>query len=66
MGRYDPDWINILFFIYIDAFRVEKMAESTCRVILVVVPNLGNWGLNLFEAIFRYQMTLYEFKFFLA
>jgi hypothetical protein len=25
MRRYDPNWIIVLFFIYIDAFKVEKI-----------------------------------------
>jgi hypothetical protein len=36
------DWIIILFFIYLDAFRVETLEESACGVILVVVPSLEN------------------------
>jgi hypothetical protein len=42
MGKYDMDWIIILFFIYPDAFRVETLEESACRVILVAGPSLEN------------------------
>jgi hypothetical protein len=41
---FDPDWIIILFVIYLDAFIVKKCKESTCRVILVAGPSLENWG----------------------
>jgi hypothetical protein len=54
MGRYDPDWINILFVIYLDAFRVEKLEESTCKVILVAGPNLENCILEPSGAILRH------------
>jgi hypothetical protein len=59
MGRYDLDWIIILFFIYLDAFRVEKLEESTCRVILVVGPNLENWGLKPSRAILRHKNDIF-------
>jgi hypothetical protein len=38
----DLDWILILFFIYLDSFRVEKFKESTCKIILVAGPILEN------------------------
>jgi hypothetical protein len=41
-----PDWIIILFFVYLDAFIVEKLDESACRVILTTSPSLENWGLK--------------------
>jgi hypothetical protein len=41
-----PDWIIILFFVYLDAFIVEKLDESACRVILTASPSLENWGLK--------------------
>jgi len=34
MGRCDLDCIIILFFIHLDALRVEKLEESTNRTIL--------------------------------
>jgi len=43
MGRYDPNWIIILFFIYLTTFWVEKLEELACKAILVVVPNLEIW-----------------------
>jgi hypothetical protein len=48
------DWIVIVFFIYFDAFRVEKLEESTCRVILVSGPRLENWGSKPSRAILRH------------
>jgi hypothetical protein len=50
----DLNWIIILFFIYLDAFRVEKLKESTFRVILVAGPSLENWGLEPSRAILRH------------
>ena len=37
MGRCDLDWIIILFFIHINAFRVEKVEESTHGTILLKI-----------------------------
>jgi hypothetical protein len=52
----DPDLIITLFFIYLDAFKVEKFEESTCGVILMAGPSLENWGSKLFRAVLRNQM----------
>jgi hypothetical protein len=38
-----PDWIIILFVIYLSTFWVEKLEESTCRAILAAGPNLEIW-----------------------
>jgi hypothetical protein len=39
----DPDWIIILFFIYITTFWVGKLEELACRAISAAGPNLENW-----------------------
>jgi len=39
----DPDWIIILFFIYINVLWEKKLDKSTCRSILAVGPNLEIW-----------------------
>jgi hypothetical protein len=54
LSMSNPDWIIILFVIYLDAFRVEKLEESACRVILVASPSLENWGMEPSRAILRH------------
>jgi hypothetical protein len=50
MGRYDPNWIIVLFVIYLDAFRVEKNwrnqmtgSFSQCSTGMRP-PGWGSWG----------------------
>jgi hypothetical protein len=60
---FDPYWIIILFFIYLDPFRVKnKLDESACRAILVAGPSFENWGLKPFEDILRHQMIVLRVK----
>jgi len=61
----DLDWIIILFFIYLDDFRVEKIGGMNYRVILTIGPSLENWGLKLSEAILRHRTTFFGVKTFL-
>jgi hypothetical protein len=56
MGSYHMNWIIILFFIYLDVFKEEKVEESTCRVILVAGPSLENWGSKPSGVILRIKL----------
>jgi hypothetical protein len=38
----DPNWIIILFFIYLDTSKVEKIGGIILQVILIVGSNLEN------------------------
>ena len=42
MGICDPNWSIILFLIHLDAFKVEKMEESTHMTMFINNPNLEN------------------------
>jgi hypothetical protein len=44
----------------------KKLEELACRVILMVGPNLGNWGLKLSRAILRHQTAFLGVKIFQA
>jgi hypothetical protein len=37
----------------------KNIEESTCRVIIIVGPNLENWGLKTSEAILMHQMEFF-------
>ena len=41
IGRCDLYWIYFLFFIYLDASRVEKLEESNCMVISIGTSRFG-------------------------
>jgi hypothetical protein len=59
MGRYDLDWIIILFFIYLNDFKVEKLEELSWKAILVLGPDLENWGLEPSRSILRNKMEFW-------
>jgi hypothetical protein len=62
----DMDWIVILFVIYLYAFRVEKLEESSSRVILMTNPSLENWSLKPSRVILRHQTEILRVKKFLS
>lgn len=51
--KYYLDWINILFDIHLDAFRVENLEESTCRFIFISDPNFESFGWKISGSILR-------------
>jgi len=53
----DLDWIIILFVIHLDAFKVEKVEESTHMAIFTSWTILASWVLKPFGSILRQQMT---------
>lgn len=48
IGRCDPDWIIILFFIHLDAFREEKVEESSHGTIFTGGTQFGKIGSETF------------------
>jgi hypothetical protein len=57
MGRYDPYWIIILFFIYLDPFRVEKIGGINFQGHFSGRSQFGKLGYGTFWAILRHQTT---------
>jgi hypothetical protein len=53
MGRYDPDWIIILFFIYLDAFRVEKIGGINLQGHFSGRSQFGKLGFETFQSHFE-------------
>ena len=53
MGWYDPDWIIILFFIYLDAFRVEKFGGIKLQGHFIGRSQFGKLGSRTFQIHFE-------------
>jgi len=53
MGRYDSDWIIILFFIHLNAFEVEKVEESYHGAVFIGGTQFGKMGPQTFEECFE-------------
>jgi hypothetical protein len=53
------DWMIILFVIYLYSFKVGKLEESACEVILVAGPSLENWGLGPYGSILMHQIVFF-------
>jgi len=49
MGRCDPNWIIILFFIHLDAFGVEKVEESAHGTIFTDGTQFGKTRFETFQ-----------------
>ena len=64
IGRCDPYWIIIFFFVHLNSLKVEKVEESTHGTILLVGPNLENWGLKSSGSILRHKMMFFGGKIF--
>jgi hypothetical protein len=62
MGMYDMDWIIILFVMYLDAFRVERIEGINLEGHLMVGPSLENWGLKPSRSILRNKMAFLGVK----
>ena len=50
----DPDWIIVLFFIYLDAFRVEEVGGINLYGHFSGRSSLENWGMKPYKAILRH------------
>ena len=49
MGRCDLDWIIVLFFIHLDAFRVKKVEESTHETIFTDMTQFAETRSETFQ-----------------
>jgi len=59
MGRCDPNWIIILFFIHIDAFEVEEVERSAHRTIFTNGTQFGETGSKTFSEHFEASEDLF-------
>jgi hypothetical protein len=59
MGRYDLDWIIILFSSILMLLEWKELEESTGRVILTTGPSLENWGSKPSRVIFEASNNIF-------
>jgi hypothetical protein len=53
MGRYDPEWIIILFFIYLDAFKMEKIGAINLQGHFSGRSQFGKLGFGTLQSHFE-------------
>lgn len=58
----DPDWIIILIFIHINAFRVEKVEDSIHKTILINVSQFGKLRFKTFRMQFEASNNIFGGK----